>query len=78
MRTPVAVQSWTGLVALISVLLVALVAQAKDEPTYMRKLFDDLASRRKLFEETPPEEVKYWFEYAGPLQVRGRLAFVLC
>lgn len=21
-------------------------------------------------EETPPDEVKYWFEYTGPLQVR--------
>lgn len=29
---------------------------------------DDLAARKKLFDETPPEEVKYWFEYTGPLQ----------
>lgn len=63
---------WTGL--WLSVLLAALMvvtAHAKDEhPSYMRKLFDDLTSRKKLFEETPPEEIKYWFEYAGPLQVR--------
>lgn len=29
----------------------------------------DLAEREKLWAETPPEEVKYWFEYTGPLQV---------
>jgi len=28
----------------------------------------DLAEREKLWAETPPEEVKYWFEYTGPLQ----------
>jgi hypothetical protein len=39
-------------------------------PSYVDGLFKDLAARKKLFEETPPEEVKYWFEYAGPLQVR--------
>ena len=38
-------------------------------PTYMANLMKDLADRKKLFEDTPPEEVKYWFEYAGPLQV---------
>ena len=32
------------------------------------KTFDELKERRKLMEETPPEEVKYWFEYTGPLQ----------
>jgi len=37
-------------------------------PTYMKSLFDDLKKRRELMEETPPDEVKYWFEYAGPLQ----------
>lgn len=39
-------------------------------PSYMPPLFDELKERRKLMEETPPEEVKYWFEYTGPLQVR--------
>ena len=29
----------------------------------------DLKERKKLMEETPPEEVKYWFEYTGSLQV---------
>jgi len=38
-------------------------------PTYMKSLFDDLKKRRELMEETPPDEVKYWFEYAGPLQI---------
>lgn len=38
-------------------------------PTYMSKLFDDLKERKKLMEDTPPDEVKYWFEYPGPLQV---------
>jgi len=37
-------------------------------PQYMGELMDDLKSRKKLMEDTPPEEVKYWFEYAGPLQ----------
>mmetsp|Transcript_5527 Transcript_5527/g.8262 ORF Transcript_5527/g.8262 Transcript_5527/m.8262 type:complete len:768 (-) Transcript_5527:507-2810(-) len=37
-------------------------------PTYMKNLIDDLKERTKLMEETPPEEVKYWFEYTGPLQ----------
>jgi hypothetical protein len=39
-------------------------------PSYMNELMNDLKARKKLFEETPPEEVKYWFEYTGPLQVR--------
>jgi hypothetical protein len=39
-------------------------------PSYTESLFKDLAARKKLFDDTPPEEVKYWFEYAGPLQVR--------
>jgi hypothetical protein len=38
-------------------------------PGYMEGLMKDLRERQKLFEETPPEEVKYWFEYTGPLQV---------
>jgi hypothetical protein len=40
-------------------------------PSYMEALLKDLRERQKLFEETPPEEVKYWFEYTGPLQVCG-------
>ena len=39
-------------------------------PSYMNDLNRDLEARKKLFDETPPEEVKYWFEYTGPLQVR--------
>lgn len=38
-------------------------------PTYMEPMMKDLRERKKLMEETPPEEVKYWFEYTGPLQV---------
>ena len=30
---------------------------------------EDLTSRKKLFAETPPDEIKYWFEFPGPLQV---------
>ncbi len=41
----------------------------KNPPSYMKDLTEDLKARRKLMEETPPEEVKYWFEYTGPLQV---------
>ncbi len=40
-----------------------------DSPSYMDDLMEDLRERKKLFDETPPEEVKYWFEYTGPLQV---------
>lgn len=38
-------------------------------PSYMNHLMTDLKERKKLFDETPPEEIKYWFEYTGPLQV---------
>lgn len=38
-------------------------------PSYMDPLMKDLRERKKLFDETPPEEVKYWFEYTGKLQV---------
>jgi hypothetical protein len=38
-------------------------------PLYMKSVFNDLKERNKLFDDTPPEEVKYWFEYTGPLQV---------
>jgi hypothetical protein len=41
-------------------------------PQYMENLMKDLRERKKLFQETPPEEVKYWFEYTGPLQVRRK------
>jgi len=34
----------------------------------MKHLTDELKERKKLMEETPPEEVKYWFEYTGELQ----------
>jgi len=37
-------------------------------PSYMEGMMKDLRERQKLFDETPPEEVKYWFEYTGPLQ----------
>lgn len=37
-------------------------------PSYMEALMTDLKDRKKLFEDTPPEEIKYWFEYTGPLQ----------
>lgn len=39
-------------------------------PSHMDPLLQDLLKRKKLFDETPPEEVKYWFEYTGALQVR--------
>ena len=41
-------------------------------PSYMNELQEDLAARNKLFDDTPPEEIKYWFEYSGPLQVSKR------
>lgn len=37
-------------------------------PSYMNSLFDELKARKKLFEDTPEKEIKYWFEYTGPLQ----------
>jgi hypothetical protein len=40
-----------------------------DVPSYMDSLMKDLRERKKLFDDTPPEEVKYWFEYSGSLQV---------
>ena len=42
-----------------------------DVPSYMTPVIKDLREREQLMEETPPEEVKYWFEYTGPLQVRS-------
>jgi hypothetical protein len=38
-------------------------------PSYMIPIREELVARKKLMEETPKEEIKYWFEYAGPLQV---------
>jgi hypothetical protein len=38
-------------------------------PSYMHDLMEELKERKRLMEETPPQEVKYWFEYTGPLQV---------
>ena len=38
-------------------------------PSFITPLLDELREREKLFEETPKEEVKYWFEYTRPLQV---------
>jgi hypothetical protein len=46
-------------------------------PSYMTGVMEDLKARRKLMEETPPDEVKYWFEYNGPLQVRFSLLIVI-
>jgi len=42
--------------------------EVDETPSYMGSLLKDLKERKKLFEETPPEEVKYWFEYTGALQ----------
>ena len=50
---------------------------AADPPSYMEDLFEELKARKKLMEETPPEEVKYWFEYTGPLQVRAFMCHVM-
>lgn len=41
-------------------------AEASSFP-YMQSFMDDLAARKKLFEES--EVMKYWFEYTGELQV---------
>ena len=38
-------------------------------PSYMKPLMKELEDRKDLFRESPPEEVKYWFEYSGALQV---------
>jgi len=63
--------NFTGVPAVLLLLFVVAVATvtAAETPSYMRKLWEDLTARKKLFEETPEEEIKYWFEYAGPLQV---------
>ncbi|KAL7570334.1 hypothetical protein ACA910_017178 [Epithemia clementina (nom. ined.)] len=37
-------------------------------PSYIEPMMKDLEERKKLFREAAPEEVKYWFEYSGPLQ----------
>ena len=46
-----------------------LTAMGDTIPSYIEPLLTDLKGRKKLFEDTPPEEIKYWFEYTGPLQV---------
>jgi hypothetical protein len=46
-------------------------------PSYMTPLLADLKARNKLMKETPPEEVKYWFEYTGPLQVSLSLTLLI-
>ena len=48
-----------------------------DIPSYMEPMMKDLKERQKLFDETPPEEVKYWFEYTGPLQVSFNFFFLV-
>jgi hypothetical protein len=45
------------------------VSSGSSIPSYIKPLMEDLKERKKLMLETPPEEVKYWFEYTGPLQV---------
>ncbi len=45
-------------------------AQSSPLAPFLAPLYQDLHEREQLFANTPPEEVKYWFEYAGPLQVR--------
>lgn len=45
------------------------VSSGNSVPSYIKPLMEDLKERKKLMLETPPEEVKYWFEYTGPLQV---------
>jgi hypothetical protein len=53
--------------------------QQSSSPSYMKALMNDLQKRYDLFTNTPPEEIKYWFEYSGPLQVRyGKLVVMLC
>lgn len=49
--------------------LESLVKPDKDYvPSHMLPIMEELVARKKLMEETPKEEIKYWFEYAGPLQ----------
>lgn len=43
----------------------------------MNDLFADLEAREKLFADTPEQEIKYWFEYSGPLQVSREQIFFL-
>jgi hypothetical protein len=50
-------------------LIVPSPARSSPLSKYLTLLFQDLRKREKLFEETPAEEVKYWFEYTDPLQV---------
>mmetsp|Transcript_24339 Transcript_24339/g.55514 ORF Transcript_24339/g.55514 Transcript_24339/m.55514 type:complete len:204 (+) Transcript_24339:159-770(+) len=36
---------------------------------HVETLKSELTAREKLFKDAPENEVKYWFEYSGPLQV---------
>jgi len=45
---------------------------------HLQTLYEDLWAQEKLFDETLPEEVKYWFEYTGPLQVSCARIECLC
>ena len=45
-------------------------------PSYIDVLLEDLKKRQRLFEETPENEIKYWFEYSGPLQVSRTLTLI--
>ena len=54
-----------------------LAAQTSPLAAELQPLFQDLTKREKLFADTPPEEVKYWFEYTDPLQV-GLFYILLC
>lgn len=51
-------------------------AQSSPLASFLAPLYKDLYEREQLFANTPPEEVKYWFEYAGPLQVRVYRSFL--
>lgn len=52
------------------------IAQASPLASVLSPLYNDLHEREQLFANTPPEEVKYWFEYAGPLQVCDSVSFL--
>jgi hypothetical protein len=53
-----------------SSIIIDAAAVATVGPSYMQPLFEDLQERQKLFTDATPEEIKYWFEYTGPMQVR--------
>ena len=49
--------------------------ESANTPSYMNGLVADLQARKQLFDDTPEQEIKYWFEYAGPLQVSAGWAW---